>query len=775
MKKQSYHFIPMISMLVILIIDLAIIITTHQSWNSSMHRYVPLIYHIDKLNNETAVGHLWLEEAITGDSSIDINKQVLSRFQALIDNTDSFIINNHNNYTTPQDIELFSRLEQIKNPLLINFTKLAKQRWKNSKQSVIGSKQDQEFDKQFTLLQSHLKEIRETIHLRMQEEFKTREIYFKLILALFILVNILVFSVVYFTMRKISKAENSLRDEKEKAIVTLHSIGDAVITTDQQGVIQFINPVAEQLTQYRLSEAIDQPIDNIFKIISEESQQRIATPVNTVLKQGKIIGLANHTALIDKYGNTCSIEDSAAPIINAEGDVVGVVLVFHDISERRESDRKIHWQASHDHLTGLVNRTAFQKYLKTIIQDVKQSKIEHALLFIDLDQFKIVNDTVGHIAGDELLRQISALLSSNIRKDDLLSRFGGDEFGIIFNNLSLDGVEDRAKKILEVLQQYHFYWDEKVFNITASIGIVVINQYTHDEDTALSQADSACYIAKDKGRNAYFIAEIEDDSVFRRYEEMSWIHKIENALQEQQFILYAQTIKSLHDSENHFEILIRMKNDKDQIIMPERFIPVAERYNLMPKIDLWVIKTLLNKIQKNHQFQSISFAVNLSGQSLSNKNFISELNNLIELNKQLDFSKIIFEITETSAINNIELLRQFIVLQKKNGFRFSLDDFGTGLSSFTYLKYLPVDFIKIDGSFVKGIIDDQLDKAMVQAIHQLSIVANIQTIAEFVENSDILAMTQKMGINYAQGYEINIPEPLATHSGLLKIKGQQAL
>ncbi len=731
-----------------------------------MQRYVPFKDHIGHLKNELAVGHLWLEEAITGDKSIDIDTQVFSRFQELIKSGQDFINNKQSDFTHAQDAELFTRLEHIYDPLLLKFTELANQRWLNSQQSMIGSVQDQVFDKQFNILQNQVDELNALIFIRLKEEFKQRNDYFKLILSLFIIVNVLVFSVLYYIMRKMHKAESALEDEKEKAIVTLRSIGDAVMTTDKHGIIEFINPVAEQMTHHCLSEAIGQPIDNIFKIISEETQESVPTPVKKVLQEGKIVGLANHTALIDKFGNSRSIEDSAAPIMNSNGDIIGVVLVFHDVSERREYDRKIHWQASHDNLTGLVNRSRFQEHLKNVVLEAQQDLSEHALLFIDLDQFKIVNDTVGHMAGDELLRQISALLSANIRKNDLLSRFGGDEFGIIFNNLSINDVKDRAAKILEVLRNFHFFSDEKVFNITASIGIVVINQYTQDENTVLSQADSACYIAKDKGRNAYFIAEIDDDSVFQRFEEMSWIHRIEHALQKHQFVLYAQTIKSLCQTENHFEILLRMKDDKQQIIMPGRFIPVAERYNFMPKIDLWVIKTLFNEIQNNESLQRVIFSINLSGQSLSNEHFLSELETLIGFYQQLDFSCIIFEITETSAINNLEQLRQFMLHQKKNGFRFSLDDFGTGLSTFTYLKHLPVDYIKIDGSFVKDILDDPLDRAMVQSIHQLSSIAKIKTVAEYVENSDILAMISEMGIHYAQGYEVNIPEPLQKHSDL---------
>ena len=774
-RKKTLHFIPIISMVVILIIDLTLILTTHQNWDSSMQRYVPLKAHIDRLNTELAVGHLWLEEAITGDESINVNQQVLIRFDNLIESNKRFIKEKQSNFSHVKDRELLVRLKSINNPLLYQFSQLAKERWLHAKDSMTGSVQEQFFDKKFNFLQEKIDELNLLIMIRLKEEFKQRNDYFLFILVLFISVNVLVFSLLIYTMRKMQRAENELEDEKEKAVVTLSSIGDAVITTDKDGIIQFINPVAEKMTRYSLSEAIGQPVDNIFNIISEDTQESIATPVKKVLQEGKVIGLANHTALIDKLGNTHGIEDSAAPIISSTGKIIGVVLVFHDVTERRESDKKIQWQASHDILTGLVNRSVFQEQLKNVILDAKKNSSEHALLFIDLDQFKVVNDTVGHMAGDELLRQISALFAANVRKGDLLSRFGGDEFGIIFNDLGIDDVKERVNRILEVLYQYHFNWDEKVFNVTASIGIVVINELTKDDTTALSHADSACYVAKDKGRNAYFISEIEDDSVFQRYEEMSWIHRIEYTLQKEQFILYAQTIKSLHGCKNHFEILIRMHDDKGKIITPDRFIPVAERYNLMHKIDLWVINNLFKAIQNNVLFKDVIFSVNLSGQSLSNENFLQELELLLEEHKQLvDFSHIIFEITETSAINNLQQLRLFILHQKKNGFRFSLDDFGTGLSSFTYLKRLPVDYIKVDGSFVKEILDDPLDKAMVQSIHQLSQVANIETIAEYVENSDILDMIKEMGIDYAQGYEINIPEPLAGHSDInLKSTGLQ--
>lgn len=765
-SQKNLHFIPFISLVIILIIDLTFIFTTHQKWNSSMQRYVPLKEHIDKINTELSIGHLWLEEAITGDKTIDVERQVFSRFQHLMDTTHEYIKDRRFDYTHQDEKEILIKLHYIYEPLLHDFLTMAQHRWANINSAKVGSNKDQAFDEKFNTLISQVDELNLLVTARLNAEFEYRNNYFNFVVSLFILVNVLAFSSLYFTMRKIFKVERTLEDEKEKAIVTLRSIGDAVITTDKDGVIQFINTIAEQMTGYSLSEAIGQPVDTIFNIINEETQESVPTPVKKVLKDGKIIGLANHTALIDKFGQDHSIEDSAAPIINSNGDIIGVVLVFHDVSERREYDKKIHWQANHDSLTGLVNRAAFQKHLKDLIKESKQDLSEHALLFIDLDQFKVVNDTVGHMAGDELLHQISALLGSNIRKNDLLSRFGGDEFGIIFNGLGIDDVKDRAEKILDILSQYHFYWDEKVFNITASIGIVVINEYTKDENAALSHADSACYIAKDKGRNGYFISEIDDNSVSQRYEEMSWIHRIEHALNENKFVLYAQTIESLHDDNDHFEILIRMKDDKDRIIMPGRFIPVAERYNLMHKIDLWVIKALFSELQNNEKLHGIVFSVNLSGQSLSNDNFIEELETLIKFNSAIDFSHIIFEITETSAINNLEQLRRFILQQKEKGFRFSLDDFGTGLSSFTYLKRLPVDLIKIDGSFIKDILDDPLDKAMVQSIHNLSQIANIKTVAEYVENNDILTLIKEIGIDYAQGYEINIPTPFQSHPQL---------
>ncbi|MFO7604296.1 MAG: EAL domain-containing protein [Gammaproteobacteria bacterium] len=552
----------------------------------------------------------------------------------------------------------------------------------------------------------------------------------------------------------------ALYDEKERAEVTLHSIGDAVITTDEHGHIMYMNPVAEALIGWNKREVIGKPLQDVFLIHNEESREPVENPVHICLRQGVVVGLANHTVLTNRHGVEVAIEDSAAPIRDRQGKIIGVVMVFHDVGLTRELTRKMTWQATHDSLTGLINRNEFEHHLSHLIQSAQTEGRVHALLYLDLDQFKLVNDTCGHAAGDALLKQLSFLLLQKIAAPDILARLGGDEFGVLLHDRDMQAAHETAEALRQVVNEFRFSWDKNLFEIGVSIGLTLIERGMENINDILGHADVACYAAKDLGRNRIHAYEPNDMDMARRRSEMQWASEITRALEENRFVLYQQRIIPVdhrHKSES-IEILVRMLDSDGQIVPPFTFIPAAERYNLMPAIDRWVIdNTLLHLSQHRHDFHHV--AINLSGTSLADDSLLGFIKARLEYHK-IPPRLICFEITETAAISNLAKAVDFIEALKAEGCSFALDDFGSGLSSFTYLKTMPVDYLKIDGSFVKDLETDPIDRAMVSAINAIGHVMEIRTIAEFVENDRILAILSAIGVDYAQGYGIAKPAPL---------------
>lgn len=576
--------------------------------------------------------------------------------------------------------------------------------------------------------------------------------------------------------------EQALFQEKELAQVTLQSIGDAVITTDAAGKIVYLNPVAEKLTGWNVEDAKGWPLIERFRIVDEASREPMENPVETVFRERRIVGLANHTLLISRNGKEYAIEDSAAPIQTHEGQILGAVLVFRDVTERRNLAHQLSWQASHDPLTGLANRREFERHLEQCAITATTKTLQHTLCFLDLDRFKIVNDTCGHVAGDELLRQVTALLQSRCRKTDILARLGGDEFALLLMQCSLEQGRKVAQEILENFQEFRFIWQEKSFNIGASIGLVTIDAElinltgSISTDSLLSAADAACYAAKNRGRNRVHIYQPNDSDVAQQRSEAQWVTRINKACEDHQFCLYFQPISCLTkgcEVGEHYEVLLRLVAENGELIPPMAFLPAAERYNLMPTIDRWVIDKFfayLSEVLAPHALMSGCnlclknephnlYAINLSGASVNDDEFIDFL--------QAQFSRyqippqvICFEITETVAISNLTKAAQLIRKLKSLGCRFALDDFGTGMSSFAYLKNLPVDYLKIDGNFVKDIADDPIDFVMVEAINRIGHVMGLKTIAEFVSDNIILDKIKNLGVDYAQGYEIAIPQKL---------------
>ena len=463
-----------------------------------------------------------------------------------------------------------------------------------------------------------------------------------------------------------------------------------------------------------------------------------------------------------KNGSSLWIELHIARLADFKGKP-GMLGIVRDISERKLAENQLNYQANHDALTGLVNRAEFERRAKRLLKTTSKNPDDHhAMCYMDLDQFKVINDTCGHSAGDEMLRQLCSILLDTIRKRDTLARLGGDEFGVLMEHCSLDDAYRVVTTIQKAIQDFQFSWGKHKFRVGVSIGLVSINENTRNLSELMKQADAACYVAKEKGRNRIHLYQIEDEEILKRHGEMQWVSRLYKALEKNQFCLYAQSIVPLDRTEGiHYELLLRMKDDDGSLIPPNSFLPAAERYNLISNIDRWVVDNTIKLLVEHKAFMNkINFcSINLSGQS------IAELDFLEYVLSQLDSSgikgkKICFEITETAAITNLSLASKFIKKLKQRGCLFALDDFGSGLSSFAYLKNLQVDFLKIDGMFVRDIVIDPIDHAMVKSINEIGQVMGMKTIAEFVENDEIKGMLREIGVNYGQGYGIDKPRPI---------------
>ncbi|NOY66781.1 MAG: EAL domain-containing protein [Gammaproteobacteria bacterium] len=433
----------------------------------------------------------------------------------------------------------------------------------------------------------------------------------------------------------------------------------------------------------------------------------------------------------------------------------------------RRAQETIHHMAYHDALTGLSNRHEFENRVKHALHTAEVDNNTHVLIYLDLDQFKIINDTCGHQAGDELLRQLSVLLKDAVREGDCLSRLGGDEFGILLENCTIKRAEFIANKILQMINDFHFIWENKAFTVGASMGVVAIDSHNKSISEVLKNADIACYVAKDRGRNRFHLYRADDNELALRHGEMEWVARIQTALHDDLFVLHKQCISPILKSQvdrTYCEFLIRLPGKNDELILPGAFLPAAERYNLMPAIDRWVIKTVFAFLARKFGNQSgkenkNQYFINLSGASLSDEDFFSYIKKQFTV-FDIDPGMICFEITETVAITNLQETVGFIKEIRAIGCKIALDDFGAGLSSFSYLKAIPADYLKIDGNFVRDITHDKMDRAIVESINQIAKVAGLQTIAEFVEDEAILEVIKDIGVDFAQGYGIQVPVPI---------------
>jgi len=556
-------------------------------------------------------------------------------------------------------------------------------------------------------------------------------------------------------------SEQELSIERDFMRATMNSLNEGVIVTNLEGIIYYTNPAIHHLLQTELGENAKKSINNILVLKTDES-----LPVELIHIDEKTPKVEQQIAFIENDDDSKStIEWSRAFITSKENKRLGLVFTMNDITTAYNLNNQLKHQASHDTLTGLSNRHEFDRRLLNCLADTQEANIRHSLIYIDLDQFKIVNDTCGHQAGDQLLRQLSSILSPLVRGRDTLARLGGDEFAILLEACPKSAALKVANDVLSTIQKFRFTYDNKTFNIGASMGIAHFSSGTQSENDPLSVADAACYKAKEEGRNCIMemdISNIQQQPGIPQHQ-MQWVNRLNIALDTNQFILFQQKIAPTNPGSSeflHFEVLLRIKDD-DRLISPGAFLPPAERYGLIHRIDHWVIKNTFAWLSEHPEVLAKTklCSINLSGLSLSDEELSTYVTRYLK-QYAIDCKKICFEITESSAIQNLALAFEFIHNMHELGCSFSLDDFGTGMSSFSYLKQLPVNHLKIDGSFIRHIDSDPIDLAMTRSINEIGHVMGMSTIAEFVENEEIFQLLRQLGVDYAQGYHIAKPAPL---------------
>ncbi|MGD1900590.1 MAG: EAL domain-containing protein [Phormidesmis sp.] len=560
--------------------------------------------------------------------------------------------------------------------------------------------------------------------------------------------------------------ENSLHQEKELAQITLHSIGDAVITTDREGYIEDFNPVAERLTGWSAAEAKHKPITEVCTLIDDNSRRPRNNPAIQAIEESRSICLSQQSILVSKTGEEFSISDSAAPIRAKDGDIIGTVLVLRDVSEQHSREKQLAWQASHDPLTQLGNRASFMKSLSLAVKQTQQPHSQHVLCYLDLDHFKIVNDTCGHGAGDQLLQQIADLWRGQIRASDVLARVGGDEFGLLLYNCDIERAKRIAQNFCDSLHSFRFHYGGNSFQVGVSIGAALISANTTSVQEAVSFADHACYQAKESGRNCVKVYEPTEQQITQGPSASQWKQRLTLALESNEFSLHQQAIAPithLQSAIQHKEILLRLYNgDIGKLMPPMGFIPTAERYHLMMQIDRWVVEHVLQyigSIEQQHLRGQTVYSINLSASSLHDDSFVDFLQQQLLLH-QVAASELCFEITETVAIANFKKATAFTVALRQLGCRIAIDDFGSSLSTLHYLKPLSLDYLKIDGRLIKEAATDSIASTVLKGIQEVAQAMSVKTIAKFVETEASLKVAKNTGINFAQGYKISSIEPL---------------
>jgi diguanylate cyclase (GGDEF)-like protein/PAS domain S-box-containing protein len=548
--------------------------------------------------------------------------------------------------------------------------------------------------------------------------------------------------------------------------LALDSLGEGLLTTDAHGLIDYLNPSAEMLTGMHRDDAVGQAFGAVIGFVDETDRRALGDPVQQCLATGSRVNLGRRSILISRVtGAELGVEATASPIRDTDGSVTGVAVMLHDVSELRGLTQQMSYQASHDALTGLVNRREFERRLGEALEIARAGRQGHVMCYLDLDRFKAVNDTSGHLAGDNMLREVAALIREAVRDSDTVARLGGDEFGVLLVGCPLDKARQIADDIQRAIGEYRFVWKDRIFSVGVSIGIVELTAEAASLEEIMSAADSACYVAKKQSDSRVHVYSSHDETVARNRGEIHWLQRLQSALRDGFFELYVQPIEPARPGPSGpgpaMEVFVRLHDD-GQAIAPAEFFPAAERYRLMSMIDRWVLASTLAALSAGaiRLPPGRSVSLNISGQTLADPSFLEYV--VDELDRSgVPPSQICFEVAETSVIGNLEQARRFIDVLHGMGCRFALDDFGTDLGGFANLKQLPMDYLKIDGSFMRDLGRDSVNQAMVSAVVGMARTLNFRLVAEQIEDVAALEAARAMGIDFVQGHAIGRPRPLA--------------
>ena len=559
--------------------------------------------------------------------------------------------------------------------------------------------------------------------------------------------------------------EANLGRGKQQAQITLESIGEGVITADTEGVIDYLNGAAEKLTGMTRENAIGKRMTDLMTLVDENDRKDLGDPVARCLSERRQVGLGRRALMISTDGSReLSVELTASPIIGAGDTVAGAVVIMHDVTEIRGMTRRISYQAAHDALTGLINRMEFERQLAEALAGGRGDSLNSVLCYMDLDRFKAVNDTCGHLAGDNMLREIAKLIRDQVRDSDFVARLGGDEFGMLLIRCPLDKARQIADDVCNAIRDYRFVWQDRIFTVGISVGLVEVSRETGTLKDLLSAADSACYVAKQQGRGRVHVYSARDEVSARQRGDIHWLRQLQVALRENRFEIHAQPVISTAGRVTRgpaLEVLLRMLDDEGKLVQPRQFIPAAERYQLMASIDRWMVQATLSAIAHGaiRLPDERSCSINLSAQALWEDGFLDFVVDCLD-HSQVPPHRICFEVSESAVMGRFDQARRFVAVVHGIGCQFALDDFGSGLGSFTTLRDLSIDYLKIDGTYTRDLRPDTLNHQVVTAVAGVSRILGFKVIAEQVETQADFETLRSIGVDFIQGYFIDRPHRL---------------
>jgi diguanylate cyclase (GGDEF)-like protein/PAS domain S-box-containing protein len=561
--------------------------------------------------------------------------------------------------------------------------------------------------------------------------------------------------------------EVSLSRSKRQAQYTLESIAEGVITTDNDGKIDYMNQAAETSVGTNRDDATGHRTGELFTLVDDADRRPLGDPVERCLAMRRRVNMGRRAVMVTADGeHEHSVEITASPIRGPGNSISGAVVVFHDVGEIRGLTRRMSYQATHDPLTGLVNRREFERRLDEAMDDAHAEEAVHMLFYMDLDRFKAVNDSCGHMAGDNMLREVASLIREQVRDSDFVGRLGGDEFGALLIGCPIEKARQIASDICNAIADYRFVWKDKIFNIGISIGLVEISHVSGTLQDVMSAADSACYVAKQEGRGKVHVYSARDEAIARERGEIQWLRRLQDALHEDKFMLAVQPIIAMSggvDSGPALEVLIRLPDSHGRPADTAEFLRPAERYQLMPQIDRWVVNAALTALASGEIkiASGRSCALNLSGQTLGDESFLSFVVEALDRTGVAP-SSVCLEVTEKAILSNVQHAQRFIEVLHGIGCEFSLDDFGSGMGSFSSLKHLPIDYLKIDGTYTRNLQADEVNQEMVMAMIKLARTMQFRIVAEEVEHQDDFDWLRNVGVDFVQGHFVEPPAPLGT-------------